>query len=561
MKIKTKLTYGIGVLFVMIMLLGLLSVSYVSKLSRDTQNIYVENNNSLDYARNMLSELENINFDKAAAQSFEDNLRKQKKNITEIDEKEVTDKLSNHYKEMKNNLNAENVQTLRTDLYDIMSINMASVYRKSHVAQQTAENAIWWISIMFALCLLITLGILIRFPRSILKPIKELTGGIMEIANRNYNKRLHFDSTGEFGEVSASFNSMAERLDEYRMSSLSSLLSSKKYIEAIVNSITEPIIGLSKEKEIVFVNDEALNILNLKRENIINKLAPEISLKNDLLRRLIRELVTPGDKKEPLKIYADNKESYFQAKYIPIKIVDTGETEQRYIGDVVLLKNITEFKELDSAKTTFISTISHELKTPISAIMMSLQLLEDKRVGTLNNEQGQLSQSIKESSERLLSITGELLNMTQVEAGKLQLMPKITKPIELINYAINANRVQEDKFNCQIEVEYPEKIAWVITNLLSNAIRYSNENGRVIIGAKEENDCIEIYVQDFGKGIDLRYHQSIFDRYFRVPGTKVQGSGLGLSISKDFVEAHNGTLTVESEVGRGSRFIIRFKLR
>ncbi|MEG2514015.1 MAG: HAMP domain-containing protein, partial [Bacteroidaceae bacterium] len=355
MKIKTKLTYGIGVLFVMIMLLGLLSVSYVSKLSRDTQNIYVENNNSLDYARNMLSELENINFDKAAAQSFEDNLKKQKKNITEIDEKEVTDKLSNHYKEMKNNLNAENVQTLRTDLYDIMSINMASVYRKSHVAQQTAENAIWWISIMFALCLLITLGILIRFPRSILKPIKELTGGIMEIANRNYNKRLHFDSTGEFGEVSASFNSMAERLDEYRMSSLSSLLSSKKYIEAIVNSITEPIIGLSKEKEIVFVNDEALNILNLKRENIINKLAPEISLKNDLLRRLIRELVTPGDKKEPLKIYADNKESYFQAKYIPIKIVDTGETEQRYIGDVVLLKNITEFKELDSAKTTFIS--------------------------------------------------------------------------------------------------------------------------------------------------------------------------------------------------------------
>ncbi|MEG1545670.1 MAG: ATP-binding protein [Bacteroides sp.] len=571
MKIKTKLTYGIGVLFVMIMLLGLLSVSYVSKLSRDTQNIYVANNNSLDYARNMLSELENINFDKAAAQSFEDNLKKQKKNITEIDEKEVTDKLSNHYKEMKNNLNAENVQTLRTDLYDIMSINMASVYRKSHVAQQTAENAIWWISIMFALCLLITLGILIRFPRSILKPIKELTGGIMEIANRNYNKRLHFDSTGEFGEVSASFNSMAERLDEYRMSSLSSLLSSKKYIEAIVNSITEPIIGLSKEKEIVFVNDEALNILNLKRENIINKLAPEISLKNDLLRRLIRELVTPGDKKEPLKIYADNKESYFQAKYIPIKIVDTGETEQRYIGDVVLLKNITEFKELDSAKTTFISTISHELKTPISAIMMSLQLLEDKRVGTLNNEQGQLSQSIKESSERLLSITGELLNMTQVEAGKLQLMPKITKPIELINYAINANRVQADKFNCQIEVEYPEKIsklfvdsekiAWVITNLLSNAIRYSNENGRVIIGAKEENDYIEIYVQDFGKGIDLRYHQSIFDRYFRVPGTKVQGSGLGLSISKDFVEAHNGTLTVESAVGRGSRFIIRFKIR
>jgi signal transduction histidine kinase len=159
-----------------------------------------------------------------------------------------------------------------------------------------------------------------------------------------------------------------------------------------------------------------------------------------------------------------------------------------------------------------------------------------------------------------------------VEAGKLQLMPKITKPIELIDYAIKANRVQAERFGIQIEVEYPEekvsklfvdseKIAWVLTNLLSNAIRYSPENGRVIIGARQEDDYVEMYVQDFGKGIDPRYHQSIFDRYFRVPGTKVQGSGLGLSISKDFVEAHNGTLTIQSEVGKGSRFVIRFKVK
>lgn len=151
------------------------------------------------------------------------------------------------------------------------------------------------------------------------------------------------------------------------------------------------------------------------------------------------------------------------------------ETWRRY-----LLKNITEFKELDSVKTTFISTISHELKTPISAIMMSLQLLEDKRVGSLNGEQEQLSKNIRDNSQRLLDITGELLNMTQVEAGKLQMMPKITKPIELIEYAIKANQVQADKFNIQIEVDYPqekipklfvdsEKIAWVLTNLLSNA--------------------------------------------------------------------------------------------
>ena len=440
----------------------------------------------------------------------------------------------------------------------------------SPAAMPALERALLWISVTGGICVLTGLVLLFWLPRSISKPILELKQGILEIANHNYEKRLDMKSSEEFREVADSFNRMAERLTEYRASTLADILSAKKFLEAIVNSINEPIIGLNTEREILFINNEALNVLNLKRENVIRQSAEELSLKNDLLRRLIRELVSPGDKKEPLKIYADNKESYFKAAYIPITNTNADKDEPHKLGDVILLKNITEFKELDSAKTTFISTISHELKTPISAIMMSLQLLEDKRVGTLNEEQEQLSKSIKDSSQRLLEITGELLNMTQVEAGKLQMMPKITKPIELIEYAIKANQVQADKFNIQIEVEYPEekigklfvdseKIAWVLTNLLSNAIRYSRENGRVVIGAQQEGDQIELYVQDFGKGIDPRYHQSIFDRYFRVPGTKVQGSGLGLSISKDFVEAHGGTLTVESELGKGSRFVIRLR--
>ena len=440
----------------------------------------------------------------------------------------------------------------------------------SPVAMPALERALLWISVTGGICILTGLVLLIWLPRSINRPVKELTCGILEIANHNYEKRLDMRGYEEFREVSDSFNRMAEKLTEYRDSTLADILSAKKFLEAVVNSIHEPIIGLNTEREILFVNNEALNVLNMKRENVIRKSAEELALKNDLLRRLIRELVTPGDQKEPLKIYADDKESYFKASYIPIINTDAGKDEPSKLGDVILLKNITEFKELDSAKTTFISTISHELKTPIAAIMMSLQLLEDKRVGELNDEQEQLSKSIKENSERLLSITGELLNMTQVEAGKLQLMPKITKPIELIEYAIKANQVQADKFNIQIEVEYPEekigklfvdseKIAWVLTNLLSNAIRYSKENGRVVIGARQEGDMIDLYVQDFGKGIDPRYHKSIFDRYFRVPGTKVQGSGLGLSISRDFVEAHGGTLTVESELGKGSRFVMRLK--
>lgn len=441
------------------------------------------------------------------------------------------------------------------------------------------QRALLWISIVGAACICVGIGIWLRLPASINKPIKEITNGIQEIANHNYGKRLDLNDNQEFAKVSKNFNRMAKRLEEYHASTLSEMMAAKKYMETIINSINEPIIGLNNEMEILFINDEALNVLNLKREDVIRRSAQEISMRNDLLRRLVRELIdipsqqTVDDKskKEPLKIYADDKESFFQVKYISITQPSKDDMIPEKRGYVIMLKNITEFKELDSAKTTFISTISHELKTPISAIMMSLQLLEDKRVGTLNNEQEDLASSIKENSERLLSITGELLNMTQVESGKLQLKPKITKPIELIEYAIKANRVQAEKFNIQIEVEYPEdkvgklfidseKIAWVLTNLLSNAIRYSPENGHVVIGAHQTDDnYIEMYVQDFGKGIDPRYHKSIFDHYFRVPGTKVQGSGLGLSISRDFVEAHNGTLTVQSELGKGSKFIMRLK--
>ena len=562
MKIKTKLTSGIGLLFMIIVLLGVLAISYIDKLADDTKNILSDNYNSLDYAKGMLYALDNLETDREALNIFMENLEKQRLNITEINESEATDRLARHFKLLDENPSEQNIRQLRLDLNQIMSLNMASIQRNSVIAEDTARQATLWISIIGICSVGIALALLLLFPSQITRPISELTCGIVEIAHRNYSKRLHFDSTREFNEVATSFNDMAERLEEYQQSSLATLLSSKKYLEAIVNSIHE---------QILFVNNEALTVLNLKREQMIHQSADELSLKNDLLRRLIRELVHPNEKHEPLKIYADDKESFFQAVYVPIKLTETETEGEKQVGNVILLKNITEFKELDSAKTTFISTISHELKTPISAIMMSLKLLEDQRIGSLNDEQQSLASSIKENSDRLLNITGELLKLTQVETGKLILSPKITKPIELINYAVSATRVLAERFGCNIEVEYPEKIhklfvdsekiAWVITNLLSNAIHYSKENSRIIVGAKEVDQTIQIFVQDFGKGIDPRYHQSIFDRYFRVPGTKVQGSGLGLAISKDFVEAHDGKIWVESEIGKGSKFTIAFPVR
>ena len=468
----------------------------------------------------------------------------------------------------------------------------------SPVADYGLTRALTMLLLFGGLSISVGIWMLIKLPEYITRPLQELTKGINEIANHNYNTQLNLHGSESMEQLSSNFNRMAGRLRDYHNSSLSKLKVSKQYIETIIDSIDEPIVCLDDKLTLFFINNEALSILNLKREDAVGKSAQETAMRNDLLRRLLvgmdghrsqdteekkaepmeqREnssntlglsrIVTEEDKSQPLKIYADNKESYFQVKYLPVRMTDhDGNIKES--GTVIMLKNITEFHKLDVAKTTFISTISHELKTPISAILMSQQLLADNRVGELNQEQKELSNSIRENGERLLSIAGELLNMTQVESGALQLKPHITRPIELIEYAIKANQVQADKFHINIEVDYPkekisklyvdsEKIAWVLTNLLSNAIRYSSENNRVIIGAmqKDEHHVI-LYVQDFGRGIDPRYHESIFERYFRVPGTKIQGSGLGLSISRDFVEAHNGTLTVESELGKGSKFVV-----
>ena len=567
MNLRNRLTLGIGVLFILILLLGLQSVRSVRQLSVASKDILADNYNSVHYVEEMLRSLDRLSQDSTSHDVLINSLALQQQNITEVNEKEVTSALTKKIDALTDSVSITQIQAIRENLYRVMELNMNSIRSKSSDMESSAEDAVQWLTILSVLCILLAAIFLIRFPAIILRPIDKLKQGITQISNHNYEERLDFDDNKEFRAVAMSFNDMACKLSEYRRSSLDRLMTEKKRIEAIVNSLHEPIIGLDPERKILFMNNEAFSILNLKRDNIIGRNAAEIALNNDLLRRLIREVYAENDDDHgPLKIYADNKESYFQMDNIPLYINPIGETQQQFVGNLIILNNVTKYKELDSAKTNFIATVSHEMKTPISSILMSVQLLGDSRLGSLNDEQTQLLGSIRESSNRLLNITGELLNLTQVESGKLTLKPKIVKPIELIEYAIKATQVLAERFHCFVEVEYPEKIsklfvdnekiAWVITNLLSNAIHHSPENSRIIVGAAQHDKQVDIYVQDFGHGIDPRYHKSIFDRYFRVPGTKVQGSGLGLAISKDFEEAHGGTISIESEIGKGCRFTV-----
>lgn len=567
MKIKTKLTFGVGLLFCLIILLAGVSIWYINDLRRDTGNILIANYNTLEYSRNMLLALDEMEANPKAVSSFETNLKKQLKNETETGESEITLQISNLFSDLKDNTVNDSLKVIiRKDIATLMKLNMDAIVQKSHIANNTAENAIIWIIITGMLCFTIAFALLVKLPGNIANPILQLTESIKEIANQNYRQRLNYESHNEYGDLAKSFNIMAEKLEEYSNSRLEKILKEKKRVETLINNMHDPVIGLNEHKVIIFINNEALKITGLRRNDVLNKPVQDIAVTNDLIRTLIVDLLHPSVKKDeaPLKIFSDEKESYFEKEIIHIEINKTGENIIELIGYVILLKNITIFKELDSAKTNFIATISHELKTPISSIKMSTQLLEHNATGLLNDEQKQLIESIKEDSTRLLQITGELLNMSQVETGNIQLNIQSTDPKLIVRYAIDTTKLQAEHKKIQlqldIEPEIPEiiadaeKTAWVLINFLTNAIRYSMEDSDIVVSLKKDDKGALFSVQDFGKGIDSRYKKKIFERYFQIPGSSKSGSGLGLAISKEFIEGQGGIIGVNSNPGMGSTF-------
>lgn len=570
MKIKSKLLLGIGFLFTMIIFLTGLSIYQINKLNNDTKNVLVANYNSLDYLRKMQLALDNNILKSENEKLFTVNLELQKQNITEVGENDLTNSLVQNFSMLKINASDSLISVrVRKNISDLMLLNMQAIQRKINVAESTADSSILWITLAGTICFIIALTILFNLPGNIANPIKELTESIKEIAAQNYSQRVHFNKHNEFGELSAAFNTMAEKLQEYRDGNLEKLMMEKKRIETLINNMNDPIIGLDENKKVLFMNNMALKISGLSAENVIGKPVQDIAMNNDLIRTLVQDLFDQErDQKPtnvlPVKIYADNKESYFEKEIIPINIIPTGEKEEKKIGNVILLQNITPYKELDFAKTNFIATVSHELKTPISSIKMSLQLLENKQIGDLNLEQHSLIDSIKEDASRLLKITAELLNMTQVESGSIQMNVIACDAYEIVEYAVNANKSAAEqkqiRFDIQVAERLPklladnEKTSWVLTNLLSNAIRYSYDNSVIYINVFTENEKIVFSVTDSGQGISPQYVQKVFDRYFRIPGTKKEGTGLGLSISKEFIEAQGGHITVKSEFGAGSTF-------
>lgn len=555
LRLKTKLSIGLGFLFLVILVFGILGIYNINRLSTDADRVIRNNHESLVYCNAMLEALESMPA-KEAILKFEDNLSRQEKNITEAGEREVTATLRQRFDELVANPNdPRKFPQIRRAIIEIQDLNQKAILRKNNVAEHTADDAKLWLSIIFTILTLVAFSFIFNLPGIISTPIQSLSEGIREIAKKNYAKRVVLKQDDEFGELAASFNLMAEKLDQYEHSNIAQMQFEKKRIETIINQMRDGIVGLDEKNRVLFLNIVAQQLLGLKESDIIGRYAPDIAVKNDLMRRLLQDDIP----KEELKIYADGKESYFKRDVLEVNI------GSERIGKVIVLANITLFHELNEAKTNFIATVSHELKTPISSIRMSAQLLKDERVGKANAEQQTLVKSIEDDVDRLLKITGELLNLSQVETGNMQLKIQIANSNDLLDTAINAVEFQATQKRIKLSKSPetmpalvqadPEKTSWVLINFLTNAIRYTPDGSTIQLAVGKEGRNVLFSVTDNGKGIDEKYLSRIFERYFKVPGDFARsGTGLGLAISKEFIEAQGGKIWAESTVGEGSRF-------
>jgi signal transduction histidine kinase/HAMP domain-containing protein len=574
MKVKNKLRLGFGFLFLVVLAFGILSLIYINRLSTGAKVILKDNYKSLSYTREMRTVLDenSLPLPAAALKSFNTQLTAEEHNITEPGELQAAQGLRAAFKRLQQGTDLRSLQQAELDarrnLRNIEVVNMNAIISKNEKANTSVDEATLILGLVGTFTFLVLFSFSVNFPAIISGPLNALLVGIREISQKNYNKRLHFTQNDEFAEVAGAFNDMAARLNEWENSNLSTVMSEKSRIETIIEQMQDAIFGINENNEILFINTAAKKILNISEPKVEGRSVAEIIKSNDLFKSIV-EGQQPG---KPFKIVVDGQNSHFQLETREITVPNIGpdsgplKIANKSAGKVYILKNITEFKERDEAKTNFIATISHELKTPISAIKMSLKLLVDPRVGALNLEQEQLAKHIEEDSDRLLKITSELLDLSQVETGNIQLNFIAATPRKIVDYAIKAVRFEAEQKGVTIEHEIPEglpevhadveKTAWVLINFLSNALRYSPAKSKIQLRISVKDQQIEFSVRDFGKGVDPIYQKRLFDRYFQVPtdGKNKSGSGLGLAISKDFIEAQGGSIGLESEVGEGSRF-------
>jgi NtrC-family two-component system sensor histidine kinase KinB len=461
--------------------------------------------------------------------------------------------------------------SVRDTCIRLREINQENMFKISDRARYIAKRAIWSMAIIGIAAVGIGIGFSLLLSNLLTKPVRQMVEATQRIAEGNYDTQISAHSSDELGRLTDEFNLMTKKLKGFHDLNIEQIMAEKQKSEAIIRSIDDGIILVDAEFKVTGMNPMARRILNIQPDEPQNRHFLEV-VKSEQLFHYIQQSMESG---KPPSI--EEKENVFT--------VDRNETRYHYqfsitpvrgkkgilIGVVLLLRDVTRLAEMDRLKSEFIMTASHELRTPLTSIGMSIDLLLESAIKKLNEKEQQLLSAAHEDLQRLKVFVNNLLDLSRIEAGKMEMEFSSIPVLMLFEKVAAVLKTQADEKAVSLSFNTPDglpnvkadanKITWVLSNLISNALRYTSSRGHIQLSAESFGPYVQISVSDDGVGIPYEYQSKIFDKFVQVKSDKaLGGSGLGLAICKEIVHAHGGTIWVDSVPGTGSMFTFTLQM-
>ena len=387
------------------------------------------------------------------------------------------------------------------------------------------------------------------------RPLREMSRISQEIAKGNFCNKLKIRSNDELGELSYALNEMSKVLEN----KIKEISDDKNKIETVLTSVIEGIAAIDEKGKIILYNYAFENIINFPREKAIGKFHWEV-IRNNTINELIRNALHKNQ-----TLAQEISILFPQEKYFHISVTPLGKKDN-ILGIVLVLNDITEIKKMEKMRSEFVANVSHELRTPLTSIQGFIETLKDEKTNDPKKEKHFLK-IIERQSNRMNHLIEDLLHLSKLESREIKMDFKDIQLNELVHKIILEFKEKIEKKKHKITLNIPphlpliradyENIELVFSNLLSNAIHYTPEKGKISISASEREKDIYIEIADNGIGIPAEHLPRLFERFYRVDrdrSRKFGGTGLGLAIVKHIIKSHNGTVGVESMSGKGSKF-------
>ena len=413
------------------------------------------------------------------------------------------------------------------------------------------------IYIFIMLILLIITILLIRYTLSLRTYLKEFMKVSRDISNKQFVSKVRGQMSGEIGEFAKNFNYMIDTINF----TIRDITDKNTQLKSIMQSVSHGILAIDTRGKILLINDLAKKMV----EGDSYVTAEGKNIRQFIKNELILESVLHNMCSEHSTIIQKNikNDIIYKIKIDPVHFEDT----DAVIGFIINIENITEYAKLENMRKEFVANVSHELKTPITSIQGFIETL--KMTDNLDEDtKNRFLTIIENEATRLTRLIDDILllstieNKTKKKVEKVDLFEVFEEVHEVINYIAKKKniKVKYDFENKDIDLwEYSGYIRQILLNIISNAIKYTGENGKVSIKQYIKSEKVFIEVKDNGIGIPEEDIERIFERFYRVDKARsrsVGGTGLGLAITKHMVKALNGNIRVESELGVGSKFII-----